>query len=46
MSAEVVKWQGRCDRCGEAAPELRDSEEEALADADECPCEPVGRQEQ
>jgi hypothetical protein len=38
MSVECVKWLGRCDRCGEAAPEERDSFEAAQQDADECPC--------
>lgn len=38
MTAAPVKWLGTCDRCGENSPEMRDSFEAALADADECPC--------
>lgn len=38
MSVRIVAYQGVCDVCGEAAPETRDSEEEARRDADECPC--------
>lgn len=36
MSVQPVKWQAWCDRCGEPAPELRDTEAEAERDADEC----------
>jgi hypothetical protein len=38
MAVEAVKWLGRCDLCGEPAPEERDSYDEARQDADECPC--------
>jgi hypothetical protein len=38
MAVEAVKWLGRCDLCGEAAPEERDNFDEAQRDADECPC--------
>jgi hypothetical protein len=38
MSAEPVAWLGRCDKCGETAPEERLSEEEAEQDAADCPC--------
>jgi len=38
MAVEPVQWIGRCDRCGEPAPETRDSAEEAQRDIDECPC--------
>lgn len=41
MAAEPVQWLGRCDACGEPSPEVRDSEAEALADADACPCREV-----
>lgn len=36
MSARAVKFLGTCDRCGEDAPEMRDSLEEAEQDAREC----------
>lgn len=38
MTAVPVKWLGYCDRCGEPSPEMRDSPEEAEADALDCPC--------
>jgi hypothetical protein len=40
MSVRVVHWQGVCDRCGEAAPDVQTTPEEAQQDADECPCWP------
>lgn len=41
MSAQVSKWIGYCDACGAPSPEERETEDEALADADECPCRDV-----
>ncbi len=36
--AMPVQWLGYCGRCGEPAPEQRDTESEAVQDAHDCPC--------
>ena len=37
-TVQPVAWLGTCGRCGEPSPEVRDSEEAAMCDAEECPC--------
>lgn len=38
MTAYPSKWIGICDVCGEESPEERHSQDEAQADAEDCPC--------
>jgi hypothetical protein len=37
----AVQWLGICGRCGHSSPETRDNEEEAMQDAEHCPCDEV-----